>query len=209
MMTRYAAVLLLAMIAVSVVTRTHEAEAASDGFFALEETSYGWRVYCQVADGQSHCTLSAVRENGDGERYAVELRPEQDGGLEGSLVLPLGLLLNTGVMLQLDGNRPLKTFRFRVCAGDIKQYNEDLKGGRQEPGSLHHGVEINVSSLVSSGCIVPFEIDAETVRAMRGSEKLWILARDGATEERTPFSVSLKGFVATHNKATEFIADHR
>lgn len=87
------------------------------GASSLQETYESWTVNCRIADGRKVCGLSQVRGNQQtGQRsFAIELQPPRDGKTDGTLVLPFGLALSSGVRLTLDDKALGQAIPFSTC----------------------------------------------------------------------------------------------
>lgn len=90
------------------------------GASSLRENHGDWLVTCRI-DTQSGksvklCALSQEQVDSRTRQrvLALELQPS-GAGAQGTLVLPFGLALDTGVTLQVDENPPSPAQRFRTC----------------------------------------------------------------------------------------------
>ncbi len=107
-------------------------EAASklpNGATSLQETYQDWSPNCQGAQ-KTVCAISQQQMQQNGQRVmAVELRRSGDGTLAGNLILPFGLTLDAGAVLQLDDATPQKPLRFSTClpAGCLVPLTFDVK----------------------------------------------------------------------------------
>ena len=111
---------LSAIAAVLVISATASAQEAAPtlpgGASSLQETYQDWRLSCESAAPQAICAISQQQTQQNGQRVlAVELRRSGDGVLSGSLILPFGLLLEAGAILQLDDGQPRERLRFSTC----------------------------------------------------------------------------------------------
>jgi len=86
------------------------------GASSLQETFGDWRITCQVSESTKRCALSQQQAHQNGERLlAIELEPGPDNTMTGTLILPFGLLLDAGVVLQVDEQAALASIRFHTC----------------------------------------------------------------------------------------------
>lgn len=87
------------------------------GASSLQETYQDWRVICaQPEAGNLVCAFSQLQTNQDGQRVlAIEMRPSGAEAASGNLVLPFGLLLDAGAVLQVDEATPGAAQRFSTC----------------------------------------------------------------------------------------------
>ncbi|HVX75487.1 MAG TPA: invasion associated locus B family protein [Bradyrhizobium sp.] len=110
-----------AVLACLVVTAPGQAAPPSSlpgGASSLQETYDDWGVSCSTPNKVVHCVAvqrQSRKENGQ-QLLMIELTPAKNAdALTGALVLPFGLLLTSGVTLQIDGNPPAVPLAFRTC----------------------------------------------------------------------------------------------
>ncbi|MBC2886910.1 invasion associated locus B family protein [Ochrobactrum sp. CM-21-5] len=97
------------------------------GASSLQENYETWSLSCQSAP-QTVCAISQQQAQRNGQRVlAIELQHGAKDGLSGNLVLPFGLLLDAGVVLQVDEEKPREPVRFLTClpAGCVARLNFD------------------------------------------------------------------------------------
>ena len=136
------------------------AETLPNGAAAINETFGDWTVDCRVVEGRKSCLLSQAQgDRQTGRRvYAIELRAPKDGKVDGAVLMPFGLKLDSGAVLTLDDKDFGSGLRFSTCvpAGCLLPVSlpttavTALKGGKQlTVGSLNLGdgqlVSFNVS----------------------------------------------------------------
>ncbi|PRD41310.1 invasion-like protein [Phyllobacterium phragmitis] len=111
------------MMVVAALTVPAPAQEVSlpGGASTLNETHGAWTVTCAIAtqgDGEraKRCALSQTQLHGQTRQraLAIELLPEEDG-VDGTLVLPFGLALASGVTYQLDEGEAGAPQHFRTC----------------------------------------------------------------------------------------------
>jgi len=86
------------------------------GASSLQEAYQDWRVTCAVQGKTRACTISQSQNQQNGQRLlGMELRSRSNGGVAGALVLPFGLLLNAGAVLQIDDKAAHEPLGFRTC----------------------------------------------------------------------------------------------
>lgn len=130
-----AALLSIASIADPATAQQSARPLLPNGASSLQETYQDWQVSCQVIDNAKRCALSQQQVQQNGQRVlAVELQQTRDGKLNGSLILPFGLLLDQGVTLAIDDKSPGQPLRFRTC----------LPGGCLVPLSLEPAMLTNL-----------------------------------------------------------------
>jgi invasion protein IalB len=93
------------------------AQGLPGGASSLSETHRDWTVACAAPEQTVRCAITQTQVRGEnGQRIlAIELAPGADGGMAGTLVLPFGLRLDSGVRLMVDDNAPLPALRFSTC----------------------------------------------------------------------------------------------
>ena len=85
------------------------------GASSLQETYQDWSLTCQGAP-KAVCAVSQQQTQQNGQRLlAIELGKGADGGVSGNLVLPFGLLLESGATLQVDDGQPRAPLSFVTC----------------------------------------------------------------------------------------------
>ncbi|MGO4566489.1 invasion associated locus B family protein [Rhizobium sp. 2YAF20] len=90
--------------------------ALPNGASALQETYQDWRVACNLRDKAPACSVSQDQTQQNGQRLlAVEMQMRSDGGAIATLLLPFGIVLDSGVTPNVDDQPPLKPVRFRTC----------------------------------------------------------------------------------------------
>lgn len=124
---------LLAMAALLALSAPVAAQNAGSslpgGASSLQETYQDWSLSCQSAQ-KVVCAVSQQQSQQNGQRVlAVELRGGAEGGISGNLVLPFGLLLDSGAVLQIDDGQPRAPLRFSTCvpAGCLVPLTFDAK----------------------------------------------------------------------------------
>jgi invasion protein IalB len=88
-----------------------------NGASSVTETYGNWSVDCRVADGQKQCRLFQILRNSQANQwlFEVEFLILRDGKMEGTIVLPFGLKLNSGAVLKLDDQYLGQGLRFLTC----------------------------------------------------------------------------------------------
>jgi invasion protein IalB len=99
------------------------------GATSLRETYDDWIVACVVEQSYKTCVIQQELRRQNGQRVlAVELRPSV-GGVEGAMVLPFGIALAKGAIVQIDDSPASAPIAFRTClpAGCIALLAFDTK----------------------------------------------------------------------------------
>jgi invasion protein IalB len=123
-----AAAVALATLAISAFAQ----EAGSTlpgGASSLQETYQDWSLGCHGSPTIA-CAISQQQTQQNGQRVlAIELRKGEGDAVSGSLVLPFGLLLDTGAALQIDDGPQREPLRFSTClpAGCLVPVSFDAK----------------------------------------------------------------------------------
>jgi len=81
----------------------------------VSETFQDWVVNCVTINESKFCTASqALTNKGTGQRvFAIELRRSKDGSTEGTILMPLGLKLDAGVVIKVDNEE--QKLHFSTC----------------------------------------------------------------------------------------------
>lgn len=88
------------------------------GASSLQETYQDWQVACAIISGAKRCAMSQqqIRQDSNQVLLAAELyAATSDDTAPGTLVLPFGLLLASGVTLQIDDAVPSAPLAFSTC----------------------------------------------------------------------------------------------
>lgn len=111
----------LGFAAAALLSASHVLAASGlpSGASSLTETYNNWTVTCNVqAQGEAKTVLCAMSQQQVDEQrqraLAVELTPVKDGA-NGILMLPFGLNLNAGAVLQIDDAKADKALGFSTC----------------------------------------------------------------------------------------------
>jgi invasion protein IalB len=109
---------LAVIIIFSAATPAFAQEAGSTlpgGASSLQETYQDWSLGCQGSPNVT-CAISQQQTQQNGQRVlAIELRKGEGDAVSGNLVLPFGLLLETGAALQIDDGPQREPLRFSTC----------------------------------------------------------------------------------------------
>src|SRR5690606_3009921 len=141
-----------------------EAVSLPGGASSLEETYQDWRVVCRVADEKKQCGTSQQQTRKDGQRVlTIELHPGPDNMLEGNLVLPFGLLFETGVTVHIDEQTAENPLSFRTCllAGCIVP----LQFEQATIAALRTGAALKAQAKTADGRDVAFSISLKGLSA--------------------------------------------
>jgi invasion protein IalB len=86
------------------------------GATSLQEAHGDWVVGCAVQNSAKRCWLRQEQANEQTRQrvLAIEVTPVGDR-IEGVLLMPFGLVLDQGVVVQVDDQPPGQPLRFRTC----------------------------------------------------------------------------------------------
>jgi invasion protein IalB len=91
------------------------------GATAINEVHSDWTVKCGVAadatGGVSTCVVSQLQLDKTTKKrvLAIGLSAQPNGGVKGSIMMPFGLSLDSGVTLQIDDGPLTAPVHFRTC----------------------------------------------------------------------------------------------
>lgn len=115
-MSRAKVALLCSSIAFGLAPAAVAQSALPNGATTLQETYQDWRVACGQRDKAPACAISQDQTQQNGQRLlAVEMQMRPDGSAVATLLLPFGIVLDSGVTPNVDDQPPLKPVRFRTC----------------------------------------------------------------------------------------------
>lgn len=145
------------------------------GATSVREVFRDWIVECQVIGNASDCIISQEQTQSDGRRLLlINIRPQNEGTVSGTMVLPFGLILTQGVRIQIDegavGDVPLP---FHTCQpiGCIVEFT--LSAALVK--AMRAGAALNILSTVPDSKEHPFRIPLGGFSA--ASERALLLMR--------------------------------
>ncbi|WP_246717108.1 invasion associated locus B family protein [Rhizobium leguminosarum] len=130
------------------------------GASSLNETYKDWRVACAQQDAAKRCTLSQVQAQQNGQRVlAIEFNAQSGSTVSGTLVLPFGLALESGVSFQIDEEPATQPVRFRTCmpGGCLVTVTFDAP----TLIALRAGTALKVKAVADGGAAIPFSISLQ------------------------------------------------
>lgn len=89
--------------------------ALPNGASSLQETYADWRLTCGVQNNVPTCTLMQDQLQKDGQRLLTMQVSMQGDGAAATLLLPFGILFESGVVPQIDDQPPMPALHFRTC----------------------------------------------------------------------------------------------
>lgn len=133
------------------------ASSLPGGASSLSETYQDWQVACSQQDALKRCSLSQSQAQQNGQRVlAIELAAPDENSVNGIIVLPFGLALASGVVLQIDDNAAGQPLPFRTClpVGCVVPVAFDA----DTISSLRAGVALKITTISDGGQQTPFAI---------------------------------------------------
>ncbi|WP_052503016.1 invasion associated locus B family protein [Brucella anthropi] len=139
-------------------------DAFSGGATSVREQHGDWSLICAVVEKNERKTKDCViqqeqvkkAENGPSQRVlAIEFH-RQNKELNGVLVLPLGLRLEDGVVLQVDDAKPMAKKNFSTClySGCLV----DLTAEQKVDASLVKGKTLSVKAVTNDEKPIEFSV---------------------------------------------------
>ncbi|MEG6509836.1 invasion associated locus B family protein [Methyloligella sp. 2.7D] len=104
-------------MAQSIATPVGASVTLPGGASSLTETHEDWTVSCQVQNNEKRCLFSQTLGNQQtGQRVlSIELRPQDNGEVQGVILAPFGLRLSDGVTLKVDDKAIGDPVPFSTC----------------------------------------------------------------------------------------------
>lgn len=130
------------------------------GASALNETYRDWRVTCAQQGGLKRCVISQSQAQQNGQRVlAVELNAPSGNLVTGTLILPFGLALDSGIALQIDDKPSAQPLRLRTClpGGCIVNLSFDAP----MLAALRTGSTLKIKATADGGAEAPFSISLQ------------------------------------------------
>ena len=134
--------------------------ALPGGASSLNETYKDWTVACVQQGTTKRCVLSQAQKQQNGRRVlAIELNAPAGNTVSGTLVLPFGLALDSGVTFQIDEKPAMKPIRFRTClpAGCLVNVTFDAA----TLVALRAGALLKIKTTADGGAATPFSISLQ------------------------------------------------
>jgi invasion protein IalB len=96
---------------------TTSAPQLPNGASSISETYGSWIVDCRLADGQKLCRLLQVQSDRQNNQRVLEisLLMPTDWKMEGAILMPFGVKLDSGAVIKLDDEDPGVGLRFFTC----------------------------------------------------------------------------------------------
>lgn len=130
------------------------------GASSLNETYKDWRVACVQQAKATRCVLSQVQVQQNGQRVlAIELNAPMTTTVSGTLILPFGLALDSGITFQIDEKPAMQSARFRTCIPGGCLVNVSFDAATLV--ALRAGAALKVKATSDGGAFAPFSISLE------------------------------------------------
>ncbi|TPK52079.1 invasion associated locus B family protein [Mesorhizobium sp. B2-4-19] len=130
------------------------------GASSLNEAYKDWVVACQVANNAKRCVMSQQQNQQNGQRIlAIELAAPTGNTVSGTLILPFGLALDSGVTFQIDDKPAMQPLRFRTCvpAGCLVAVTFDAP----TLVALRANTALKAKATADGGAAAPFSISLQ------------------------------------------------
>jgi invasion protein IalB len=148
----------------SAASAQQQVAALPNGASSLREVYQDWSVACAVQEHAKVCSLSQDQVQQNGQRLlAIEVHRSADGSATATLLLPFGILLDSGVTPQIDDQPPLSPLRFRTCqpTGCLAVFSIDPPTlGKLREGSV---LKLNVRTAAETQLTFPVSLSGLTV----------------------------------------------
>lgn len=130
------------------------------GASSLNETYKDWRVACVQEGTAKRCVITQVQTQQNGQRVlAIELNAPNGNTVSGTLVLPFGLALDSGVVFQIDDKPSMQPVRFRTCLPGGCVVNVSFDSATLV--ALRAGAALKINATADSGAATPFSISLQ------------------------------------------------
>ena len=128
------------------------------GASSLQESFEDWQVHCMAQAEARRCTMSQEQSSTQTHQrlLAIELSGGDGEKVDGILILPFGLSLQSGATVQLDDTEVVASLKFRTClpAGCILPLS--LDGGTV--AALRKGTALTVNAVADGGAPATFKV---------------------------------------------------
>jgi len=130
------------------------------GASSLNETYRDWRVACVQQGTAKRCVMSQVQAQQNGQRVlAIELNAPSANTVSGTLVMPFGLALDSGVAFQIDDKPAMQPIRFRTCVPGGCLVNVSFDAATLV--ALRAGAALKIKAMADGGASTPFSISLQ------------------------------------------------
>jgi invasion protein IalB len=148
----------------SAASAQQQLAALPNGASSLREVYQDWSVACSLRENTKVCSLSQDQVQENGQRLlAVEVQRRADGSATAALLLPFGILLDSGVTPQIDDQPPLSPLRFRTCqpTGCLAVFSIDPPTlAKMREGSV---LKLNVTTAAETQLTFPVSLRGLTI----------------------------------------------
>jgi len=136
------------------------ASSLPGGASSLNEVYRDWQVSCVQQGAGKRCVMTHQQVQQNGQRVlAIELAVAEGNAIAGTLAMPFGLALDSGVTFQIDDKPALKPLRFRTCvpAGCLIDISLDAPA----QGLLRAGSILKAMATVDGGNAAAFSVSLQ------------------------------------------------
>lgn len=141
-------------------TQTGGGSGLPGGASSLNETYKDWAVTCVQQGTTKQCAMSQVQTQQNGQRVlAMELTAPNGNTVSGTLVMPFGLALDSGVTFQIDDKPAMQPIRFRTCVPGGCLVNVSFDAATLV--TLRAGAVLKVKAVADGGAATPFSISLQ------------------------------------------------
>jgi invasion protein IalB len=131
------------------------------GSNSLNETHQDWHVACEKQGTGKRCVLSQQQINAQTRQrvLAVQINSIAPHKVEGVLMLPFGLALESGATLQIDDGMAGQPIRYRTClpGGCIVPLSFDVAA----LSALRKGTALKIAAVADGGKTTPFSVSLQ------------------------------------------------
>ncbi|MBR0785292.1 invasion associated locus B family protein [Bradyrhizobium iriomotense] len=149
------------LLGVALAQASQAAATLPGGASSLNEMYRDWQVACEQQGTGKRCVMSQQQINPQTRQrvLAVEINSVAPNKVEGVLMLPFGLALDSGATLQIDDGVAAPPLRYRTC----------LPGGCLVPlsfdagtlSALRRGTALKIATIADGGKATPFSISLQ------------------------------------------------
>lgn len=149
---------LLAAFAATAPAAAQTSGALPGGANSLQEIFENWTVACVQQGAGKRCALSQQQADQQSHQrvLAIELTAPSADRVAGTLVLPFGLALDSGVTLQVDEAPAGPRLRFRTCLPGGCLVSLSFDAG--QAAALRKGAALKVNAVADGGKDAVFTI---------------------------------------------------
>jgi invasion protein IalB len=131
-----------------------------NGASSINETYGDWTVDCRFVEHQKQCMIVQVQNNQNRRVFEIQLRAPKDAKTEGTILMPFGLKLESGVIMTLDDKKIGPALSFSTCMPQGCLVPVSFPADTVD--SMKKSKTLGIASLnVGSGEVVTFKVSLE------------------------------------------------